>query len=49
MNGPLLISLIPPEQAGEAGKGSPELLPVIAVLLLAGIFLSLLLRPPRKG
>lgn len=49
MNGPLLISLLPPEQAWEAAQGSPDLLPVIAVLLLAGILLSLLLRPPRRG
>ncbi len=49
MNGPLLISLLPPEQAGEAAKGSPEHFPVIAVLLLAGILLSLLLGPPRRG
>ncbi len=48
MNGPLLISLIPPELAGEAAKGSPEHVPVVAVLLLAGILLSLLLRPPRR-
>jgi len=46
MNGPLLISLLPPERSLESAAavaGSPI---VVAVLLLAGLFLSLVLRRP---
>jgi len=47
MNGPLLISLLPPERLGEAAKAAPETVSyVIAIFLLAGILLSLWLRPP---
>jgi len=47
MNGPLLISLLPPEPAGEAAKAPPDQVScVIAILLLAGILLSLWTRPP---
>jgi len=49
MNGPLLISLLPPEQIGEAAKAPPDQVTyVIAVLLLAGILLSRWLRPPKQ-
>jgi hypothetical protein len=47
MNGPLLISLLPPEPLGEVAKAPTD--PVssaIAILLLAGILLSLWMRPP---
>jgi len=49
MNGPLLISLLPPEQIGEATKSFPDRVPyVVAILLLAGILLSLRMRPPER-
>jgi hypothetical protein len=49
MNGPLLISLLPPERLGEIAEAPPEQVPyVIAVLLLAGILLSLWMRPPSQ-
>ncbi|MBI5905153.1 MAG: hypothetical protein HZB86_06330 [Deltaproteobacteria bacterium] len=46
MNGPLLVSLLPPGRSLEsasAAAGSPL---AVAVLLLAGLLLSLLLRRP---
>jgi hypothetical protein len=47
MNGPLLISLLFPERIGEASKSHPNLTSyVVALLLLAGILLSLWMRPP---
>ena len=49
MNGPLLISLLPPEQLGEAVKAHPDQAStVVAILLLAGILLSLWMRPPGR-
>lgn len=49
MNGPLLISLLPPEQLGEAAKAAPDPVSfIIPVLLLAGILLSLRMRPPGR-
>ena len=49
MNGPLLISLLPPERLGEIAEAPPEQVPyVVAVLLLAGILLSLWMRPPGR-
>ena len=49
MNGPLLISLLPPEPLGEAAKSPQDQVSyAIALLLLAGILLSLLLRPPGR-
>lgn len=49
MNGPLLISLLPPEPFGEAAKAPPgQLSYVVAILLLAGILLSLWMRPPVR-
>jgi hypothetical protein len=48
LNGPLLISLLPPD----GGPGSPAAAsgaaPFIAILLLAGFLLSLFLRRPRR-
>ena len=49
MNGPLLISLLPPEQPGEAAKTPPDQVPcVVAIILLAGFLLSLWMRPPGR-
>jgi hypothetical protein len=49
MNGPLLISLLPPERIGEAAKAPPDPVPyAIAALLLAGLLLSLWMRPPGR-
>jgi len=49
MNGPLLISLLPPDPIGEAAKAPPDQVSyVVALLLLAGILLSLWLRPPVR-
>ena len=48
MNGPLLISLLPPERTWDspaATSGSP---PFIIILLLIGFLLSLLLRHPGR-
>jgi hypothetical protein len=48
MNGPLLISLLPPEPLGEAAKAPQDQVSyVVALFLLAGILFSLLLHPPR--
>jgi len=47
MNGPLLISLLPPEQIGEVAKAPPDQVAyVVAALLLAGLLLSLWMHPP---
>lgn len=49
MNGPLLISLLPPEPLGGAAMASPDQVSyVVAILLLAGILLSLWMRPPVR-
>jgi hypothetical protein len=49
MIGPLLITLLPPEPIGEAVKSTQDQVSyVVALLLLAGILLSLLLRPPGR-
>jgi len=49
MNGPLLISLLPPEQIGEAAKAPPDHLSlVVAILFLAGFLLSLWKHPPGR-
>jgi hypothetical protein len=48
MNGPLLLTLLPPEPAAGALNVPPDQAPyLIAVLLLAGFLLSLRIRPPR--
>jgi 3D (Asp-Asp-Asp) domain-containing protein len=50
MNSPLLISLLPPEPFGEAVKAPPDQVScVVAGLLLAGILLSLWMRPPSQS
>jgi len=49
MNGPLLISLLPPERFGEAANAPPgQVSYVVTILLLAGILLSLWMRPPGR-
>ncbi len=49
MNGPLLISLLPPESLGETAKAPPDQVSyVVAILLLAGVLLSLRMRPPGR-
>ncbi|MCL5883883.1 MAG: hypothetical protein M1377_00760 [Deltaproteobacteria bacterium] len=48
MYGPLLLSLLPPERIGAAAKATPDQGPWVALLILAGIFLCLWLRPPER-
>ncbi len=48
MNGPLLISLLPPERMWDSTVAVPGSVPVVVVLLIAGFFLSLLLRHPDR-
>jgi hypothetical protein len=50
MNGPLLVSLLPPEPLGGAAATAPpdQFSYVVAILLLAGILLSLWMRPPVR-
>jgi hypothetical protein len=46
MNGPLLISLMPPELIGDAAMAPPDRVSyVVAILLLAGILLARRMRP----
>ena len=46
MNGPLLVSLLPPERIWDSAVGISDSTPFVAVLLLIGFLLSLLLRHP---
>jgi hypothetical protein len=48
MNGPLLVSLLPPERMWDTTAVVSGSVPVIAILLIAGFFLSLLLRHPDR-
>ncbi|MBP2682461.1 MAG: hypothetical protein H6R41_105 [Deltaproteobacteria bacterium] len=49
MNGPLLVSLLPPERLWEAAGAAPDQVSyVVAFLLLAGILLSLWTHPPER-
>jgi len=48
MNGPLLISLLPPEKMMESPGAIPGYAQFIAVLLLIGFLLSLFLRHPER-
>jgi len=48
MNGPLLISLLPPEKLLDPAGAVPVYEPFIAVLLLIGILLSQFLRHPGR-
>jgi len=48
MNGPLLISLLPPEKLLDSTGAVPVYEPFIVVLLLIGFLLSLFLRHPGR-
>jgi len=48
MNGPLLISLLPPEQTWDSTATVSGFMPFIAILLLIGLLLSLYLRHPER-
>jgi len=48
MNGPLLITLLPPEKLLDSTGAIPVYEPSIALLLLIGFLLSLFLRHPRR-
>jgi hypothetical protein len=48
MNGPLLISLLPPEKLLDSTGAVLVYEPSIAVLLLIGLLLSLFLRHPGR-
>jgi hypothetical protein len=48
MNGPLLISLLPPEKLLDSTGAALVYEPFIAVLLLVGFLLSLFLRHPER-
>ena len=49
MNGPLLVSLLPPERLWKAAGAAPDQVSyVVAFLLLAGILLSLWTHPPER-
>jgi hypothetical protein len=48
MNGPLLVSLLPPEHAWDSAMAIPGSTPFIALLLLIGFLLILFLRHPRR-
>jgi hypothetical protein len=47
MNGPLLVSLLPPERVWDSATAISDSTPFVAILLLIGFLLSLLLRHPR--
>jgi hypothetical protein len=49
MNGPLLISLLPPERIWESAVANSGFTPFVAILLLIGFLLSLFLRHPGRG
>jgi hypothetical protein len=48
MNGPLLISLLPPEQTWDSPVANPGYTSFVAILLLIGFLLSLFLRHPGR-
>jgi hypothetical protein len=48
MNGPLLISLLPPERIWDSSAAISGSMPIIAILLLIGLLLSLFLRHPGR-
>ena len=48
MNGPLLVSLLPPEKLLDSAGAVPVYEPFIAFLLLIGFLLSLFLRHPGR-
>lgn len=48
MNGPLLISLLPPERSWDSASDISGSTPFIVILLLIGFLLSLFLRDPGR-
>jgi hypothetical protein len=48
MNGPLLISLLPPERSWDSASSISGSTPFIAILLLIGLLLSLFLGHPER-
>jgi len=48
MNGPLLISLLPPEGNLDSIAAISDSTPFVAILLLIGFLLSLFLRHPER-
>jgi hypothetical protein len=48
MNGPLLISLLPPERSWDSASAISGSTPFIAILLLIGLLLSLILGHPGR-
>ena len=48
MNGPLLISLLPPERIWDSSTAISDYTPFVAILLLIEFLLSLFLRQPGR-
>lgn len=48
MNGPLLVSLLPPEQIWDSAAAASGSTPFVAIFLLIGFLLSLFLRHPER-
>jgi hypothetical protein len=48
MNGPLLVSLLPPERIWDSASAISGSTPFVAILLLIGFLLSLFLRHPER-
>ena len=48
MNGPLLVTMLPPEGTWNSAPLTPENTFFVALFLLAGFLLSLLLRHPGR-
>ena len=48
MNGPLLISLLPPERIWDSATATSDSMSFVSILLLIGFLLSLLLRHPGR-
>jgi len=48
MNAPLLVSLLPPEWPAGSEAAVSASAPFVAILLLAGLLLSLVLRHPGR-
>jgi hypothetical protein len=46
MNGPLLITLLPPERVWDSATTISDYTPFVAILLLIGFLMSLFLRRP---
>ena len=48
MYGPLLISLLPPDRLQDTVKAVSDARPAVAIILLAGLLLSLFLHRPER-